>query len=204
MVRIQYGAFYRRLWEFPGWSRFFSLSLEARSSKDSLERLRSLVRSLISPWEKSRGSEEGGKLASEPVASLLSVDKTEPLSSSEPGNSNSGKPLNTGTGISLQCGIGLIADSRFGQINEFLFSCFPVDSLRVDCTEVAVIEIIFWFTPDHWNAKAEWLSILFCPLSKMPNTFLAYNIGCPYLILITQHNFEVSKISTLHTDPFPV
>ena len=31
-------------------------------------------------------------------------------------------------------------------------------------------------------------------------------MGCPCLILITQHYFEVSKISTLHkfTDPFPL
>ena len=24
-----------------------------------------------------------------------------------------------------------------------------------DSTKAAVIEMIFWFTPDHWNAKAE-------------------------------------------------
>ena len=62
------------------------------------------------------------------------------------------------------------------------------------------------FTPDHWNIKAVCLSILFCPLSKMFNTLLAYNMGCTCLILITQHYFEVSKLSTLQkfTDTFPV
>ena len=31
-------------------------------------------------------------------------------------------------------------------------------------------------------------------------------MGCPYLVLIAQHYFVVSKINTLHkfTDPFPV
>ena len=56
-------------------SRFFSLSLEARSSEDSLKRLRSLVRSLSSPSEKSCSSKKGGKPTSETVASLLSVTK---------------------------------------------------------------------------------------------------------------------------------
>ena len=90
------------------------MSLEARSSEDSFERLRFLVRSLSFLLEKSCGGEERVKSTAETVLSLLSADKTEAWSSSKLGNSNSGKLSKTGTGISLLCGIGLDADLRFG------------------------------------------------------------------------------------------
>ena len=46
MARLQYNIFYRRLREFLDKVDFF---LEARSSEDSLERLRSQIRSSSSP-----------------------------------------------------------------------------------------------------------------------------------------------------------
>jgi len=45
----------------PGLKRFFSLSLEASNSEDSLERFRSLAKSFSSPWEKSCGDKRDGE-----------------------------------------------------------------------------------------------------------------------------------------------
>ena len=45
----------------PGFKRFFSLSLDAKSSEDSLDKFRSLAKSLSS-WENSCGGKtEGGR-----------------------------------------------------------------------------------------------------------------------------------------------
>jgi len=44
----------------PGFKIFFSLSLEASSSEDSLERFKSLAKSFSSPWEKNCGDKRDG------------------------------------------------------------------------------------------------------------------------------------------------
>jgi len=103
----------------PGFKRFFSLSLEASSSENSLERLKSLAKSFSSPWVKSCGDKgAGGKSLSDRVLSL-SIETSSSLLERE--DSSYGKPSKTGPGSSSLCGTDLIADSKFGYVKEFLF-----------------------------------------------------------------------------------
>ena len=76
--------------ESTRFKRFFSLTLEASSSEDSIERFKSLAKSFSSPWEKScEDKRDGGKSLSARVLSL-SIEMSS--SSLEIEDSSCGKP----------------------------------------------------------------------------------------------------------------
>ena len=62
-----------------------------------------------------------------------------------------------------------------------LIPVLPVDSLRVDCTEVAVIEMVFGFTPDHWTPRRTFYPFLSIVESAQHIACIQYGVPMPCL-----------------------
>jgi hypothetical protein len=64
-----------------------------------------------------------------------------------------------------------------------------IDAYDINRTKITVIEVVFWFPPNHWYFKFQAAFLSICPLAQMLRTSFAYNIEEPmaYLDLQASH-----------------
>jgi hypothetical protein len=61
---------------------------------------------------------------------------------------------------------------RAGQATDFLI--FRVVILTIATAQIAIISVIFWFPPYHWDTKSEWFLSSFRPLPQILYTNITY------------------------------
>jgi len=73
-----------------------------------------------------------------------------------------------------------------------------VSRIRVNCTKITVIEVVFWFPPNHWYSKFQAASLSICPLAQMLRTSFAYNMRIQWLIFISKLHTKITYICSFY------
>ena len=108
----------------------------------------------------------------------------------------SGSSLKASMGISSQWATGQRAEERNWLYKRFML--LFVSSSQIDCTRTAIVGMVFWFPPNHWNAKLQSFSRILTPLPQMFNTSFTDYMSSPWFVLITKLYTKIAMISFLN------
>ena len=73
-----------------------------------------------------------------------------------------------------------------------------VNSCQIDSTKIAIVGMVFWLPPNHWNAKLQRFSWTLSPLPQMFNTSFTDCKWRPWFVLITKLYAKIGMISFLN------
>ena len=75
------------------------------------------------------------------------------------------------------------------------FTFLFVNSCQIDSTKIAIVGIVFWLLPNHWNAKLQSFSRTLRPLPQVFNTSFTDYMWSPWFVLITKLYAKIVMIS---------
>ena len=78
------------------------------------------------------------------------------------------------------------------------FMLLFVNSCQIDSTKIAIVGMVFWLPPNHWNAKLQRFSWTLSPLPQMFNTSFTDCKWRPWFVLITKLYAKIGMISFLN------
>ena len=74
---------------------------------------------------------------------------------------------------------------------------FLVWSFDIYEAKVAVIHVVFWFSPYHWHTKFELRILSLRPVSQCFHTHCANLVWRPTFVLVTKRYSKISKVNFL-------
>src|SRR5215469_775295 len=168
-------------------SRFFSLSLEANSSEEVFDKLRSRIRSLSSDCEKVCRLSIWCSILLFCISSLVFSG-------------------------GLVVAVGKLCERwyrKFFAVSHWTAGrwkvgvleavpILPVDASSIDSAEVTIRCMVKRLPPNHRNPKLQGSFLAIRPPPEVFHARLAHRVRCPRLILITQLDFKVSLVGALH------
>jgi hypothetical protein len=83
---------------------------------------------------------------------------------------------------------------QMGGSGKIFISCFLIVPLHVARAKVAVITMISWFPPDHWDPKTKRFFLSFGPLPQFFNTNRPHLMRSPWFTLISKFHAKVCVV----------